>query len=154
MKSMIASQVLIEKTIRFHKLDRYEMVEAGRWGPAWLHRLIIRMAMNCGMIRNAIGGSEVYSRHTLPSDKLAALHPIIMNYIDRGFFNDDDLVIYCGRSTWEEIALNTYFRSHYTFEYGRASKRGQSQHYLLNIPTFIIPDIEGMIVVPRPGRLA
>lgn len=155
---MIAEQVLTETTLRFRKIEfRYEMVEGGRWGPRWLHRLIHRAAMNCGMIRHAIGREEVVRRLALSPEKLAALHPVILDYMDRDV---SDLVIYCGRSTWDEIASRHHFRSHYEYKYGRMEgdrlyprehpKGPQAVHYILNIPTFITPDMDGMIVVPHP----
>lgn len=137
-------------TLRFIKYpDKFAMRRDGRWGPRWLHRLVWRMAMNLGMVAHPIGEESVTTWRPVPSKTLQNyIGETVLGYLDENF-NRNDLVCYVGRDMWMEATMdpNLYAFAELREEYW--TDRG-ARGRILDIPIYMIPNMEGALVVPRP----
>lgn len=132
--------------------DKYILAERGRWGPRWFHRLIWHCARKCGMLRHHLMEDTVVSRIDLSDDPLlkAAQSQIFM-FLEMNF-NRDDLVILTGEDKWIDLLGSP---DGWNIAIGElrgkfaTTRRGYRQERILGVSVYIVPHMEGVIVLPR-----
>jgi hypothetical protein len=131
--------------------DKFEMRRDGRWGPTWLHRLVWRIATNLGMIFHPCE-KETFTtwRPVLNESTSRYIQEATLGYLEEGFYRDD-LVCYVGRDGWQNLTMDpnlfafaTVIQDYHTRVHGFQEDR------ILGMPIYMIPTMEGALVVPRP----
>ena len=138
---------------RYARTSKFTLSRKGRWGPQWLHGLVVRIATNLGMISHYIDEirSESIRRGRIDLQDMEIAEKIYK--VSRPFLNDgakpDDLIIIMGRSEFRDLEFKL-FRS-LSFDYQvRIGKNGVVNAYGFEI--WVTDHLEGVIAVRRPGR--
>jgi hypothetical protein len=140
--------VLYEKMIvpRFWKTRTFVLSEKGRWGPRWLHRLMLRICTNLGMIQHEKDSAveeKVNSYVIAPMDAFVYAREAIELWREReGEFQSCEVIM--GQSFHKEMmrsdVLHQQIRFDLTIGFGR--------NELCGVPFRIVPHFEGCAVIP------
>lgn len=124
---------------------KFILSEKGRWGPAWLHRIVWRMVINLGMFRANMDPVVSY-RPFLTESATRQIQEMALDYLDEDFHRTD-LVAYAGTEAFYELLRERDASGIFYME----EDFGSSQHgfRVVNIPVITLPEIEGVIVVPK-----
>lgn len=136
---------------RWRKTKDFFIRDSGRWGPKWLHWIILRAAINCGMIGNGISYENI-SKVTViriqKKDIISKISAAVINYINEGF-DEKNLVVYIGRDQFDEMIHN--FNSFLTIVSMPIGKDGHLT--VLGIRVILVNTMNGLVVVPHPNSV-
>lgn len=127
----------------------------GRWGPRWLHRLIYRMAVNCGMVGNLVNLKyhDTTRFHEVQfNDRmlLASIRQAIDNYNSLELW--DLPAIYMGPDCFEETLKHLHGNLHFNVPMERDQLYPNGVRAIIyEVPVIVTPCISGLVVVPYPG---
>jgi hypothetical protein len=132
------------------KTREFLLVEPGRWGPKWLHRLVLRMAKNLGMVRHEkvnIPSTSVHRIVIHERDVFAYAQEAIDLY-HRRFHRLDDCEIIIGQEVLTGLMVSLRDQLPGSIRIG-VGGHGELQ----GIPFRVVPLFEGCAVIPlRRGR--
>lgn len=137
---------------RFIKDDRFILTERGRYGPRWFHRLIWHCARKCGMLRHNIMEEVRVARIDLDGESLLKAAMPQIDMLLYANFHRNDLVIVAGNEKWLDLLASpegwNIAISNITIKRGQI-RDGIREERVFDILAYIVPHIEGVIVLPR-----
>lgn len=124
---------------------------AGERLVPWVHGLFWWINSKLKIIAPKQMMETVY--HFRPIDLGSAREAVmkaVLSYLDRDW-DSDDLVVYMGPEQWEGALREMRYTSSFlaSEEFRRRGYAGK----IVDIPVIVLPEIEGILVVPRPEVL-
>lgn len=133
--------------------DEHRLRMKGRWGPAWLHRLMWRVVNNLGMIEHPTVTEETVDFvDFIPRNVTPFIAEASLQYQRRGY-ELSDLMAYCGPE-FMGLALRDiqHMALPVPVEIG-STIRGYRHLEIRGIPLVVMPEVKGCIVVPKWGKV-
>lgn len=132
--------------------QQYQLSPKGRWGPAWLHKLIFRVARNCGMVGHP---TDVDETRTVAFNELRCDDPKLTTLVREALLNYDRLdlrdppCIYVGPDAFETTLteLGDNFMAYARVDLHKPTPFGVDR--LWGVPIMATPCISGVVVVPK-----
>jgi hypothetical protein len=136
---------------RWSKTKRFVLRDTGRWGPKWLHRVVLRMATNLGMLSHEIGyhrtetiqTKEINTRCREIGGKIFRL---AKPFLDDGY-KTNELMVLCGPDFFGNILADRAVTFNYTHDVLIGHHDRPTQLYGFNVA--VIEHLEGAIVIPK-----
>ena len=133
--------------------NKYILRENARWGPKWLHRLVIRVAINLGMVGNMVDAkSERFLRETVDfADK--TLIDTILNVLNECDYSiDEPLMVLIGQDQFDQLVWELRDVSSMVIAPISRSKiygeKDENRLTVMGMPVRVLPYFSGIAVVP------
>ena len=152
-KIMRNRRVDFEIVRRWRQTDEYVLRDKGRWGPKWLHRLVLRAAKNLGMLGHMAmySEAETYDVHTIDTaDKEFAdiIFEAAHSYLDRDYA-PNDLVVLIGPAQFPKLAQQAGWNFQYKAQVRIGGLRLAPRAEIYGFDVSVVDNLDGMIVVPK-----
>jgi hypothetical protein len=146
----------------FRRSGKFHLAEKGRWGPRWLHRLVLKAARNLGMIRSEVVGDtswQTQSYTPIDYDKAISdqIGQAVLEWVNRGW-NPRDLEVIGDAKFFGDLMRST--AGHYVeiddYPIDVSKRFGSADPFVYGqtirfqgIRARILPHLEGWAIIPR-----
>jgi len=123
----------------------FVICQKGKNGPKWLHRLIYRAALNCGMVVNNIVSQNkmvIEKKFLSPKFAIDTFRKNLDAFNAQGF-DEKDLVCYVGQEDWTGYIRESHLITSNIKNYGYTGDK------LLGVSVVAVPHLRGMFFVPK-----
>lgn len=134
---------------------QYVVAENGRWGPSWLHRLVLRMAKNLGMVGYERSHSQTFQVNRIDirqPDITRAIIEATNVYLRRGFA-PDELIAVVGSSRFAELRQEVRLETPDMRFNREMPSDSRDRVYVMvenfNLAVVVTPYFNGVAVLPK-----